>query len=232
MRIGILGTGMVGRTIATRLASLDHEVVVGTRDVDETTARTEPDARGNPPCGVWLGENPTVRLGTFAEAAAHGEIVVNATAGAASLDALKLAGEENLDGKVLLDVANPLDFSGGMPPSLFVSNTDSLGEQIQRAHPRARVVKALNTTNARVMVDPGGISDGDHHVFVSGDDPEAKARVADLLREFGWRNVLDLGDITTARGAEMLMALWLRVLGTLGTPMFNFKVVTQEPSQR
>jgi predicted dinucleotide-binding enzyme len=226
MRVGVLGTGVVGQAIAGKLSELGHEVVVGTRDPDQTLGRQEPDVFGNPPFGAWLAEHPAVRLAGLGDAAAHGEVVVNATAGGAALEALRLAGEANLDGKVLVDVANPLDFSQGMPPSLSVSNTDCLGECIQREFPTARVVKTLNTVNASVMVNPGLVGGGDHTVFVSGNDPEAKALVTDLLTEgFGWRDVIDLGDITTARGAEMQMALWLRLMGSLGTPMFNFKVV-------
>jgi len=226
MRVGVLGTGMVGRAIAAKLSELDHEVLVGTRDPAATLARAEPDGYGNPPFRAWQAEHAGVRLASFADAAAHGELVVNATAGAASLEALRLAGESNLDGKVLVDTANALDFSQGMPPSLSVANTDSLGERIQRAFPAARVVKTLNTVNALVMVNPGQVGDGGHSVFVCGDDPEAKAPVTGLLTEgFGWRDVIDLGDITAARGAEMLLPLWLRLMGTLQTPMFNFQVV-------
>jgi predicted dinucleotide-binding enzyme len=226
MRVGVLGTGMVGQAIAGKLAELGHEVVVGTRDPAATLARQEPDFYGNPPIGTWLEQHPKVRLAGLADAAAHGELVVNATAGAAALEALRLAGEANLDGKVLVDVANPLDFSQGMPPSLSVANTDSLAEQLQRAFPAARVVKTLNTVNAQLMVNPRLVADGDHSVFVCGDDPEAKALVTGLLTEgFGWRDVIDLGDITAARGAEMLMPIWLRLMGGLGSPMFNFKIV-------
>lgn len=227
MRIGVLGTGMVGRAFAVKLAELDHEVLIGTRDPAATLARQEPDpGYGIPPFGVWHEQHPGVKLGTFAGAAAHGELVVNATAGAASLDVLRLAGEANLEGKVLVDIANALDHSQGMPPSLLVANTDSLGERIQRAFPATRVVKALNTMNALLMVNPRQLADGDHTVFVCGDDPDAKALVTGLLTEgFGWRDVIDLGDITTARGPEMLLPLWLRLWGALGTPMFNVKVV-------
>ena len=226
MRVAVLGTGMVGRAIAGKLSELGHEVVVGTRDPDGTLARQEPDFFGNPPFGAWLAERPEVRLAGLADAAAHGELVVNATAGAAALEALRLAGEANLDGKVLVDVANPLDFSQGMPPSLSVVNTDCLGECLQREFPAARVVKTLNTVTASVMVDPGSVGGGDHTVFVSGNDPEAKALVTSLLTEgFGWRDVVDLGDITSARGPEMLMALWLRLMGSLQTPMVTVKVV-------
>jgi predicted dinucleotide-binding enzyme len=226
MRVAVLGTGMVGRAIAGKLSELGHEVVVGTRDPAATLARQEPDFYGNPPFAAWQDEHPAVRLAGLADAAAHGELVVNATAGAAALEALRLAGEANLDGKVLVDVANPLDFSQGMPPSLSVVNTDCLGERIQREFPAAQVVKTLNTVTASLMVDPGLVGGGDHTVFVSGDDPEAKALVTGLLTEgFGWRDVVDLGDMTTARGPEMFMALWLRMMGSLQTPMLNIKVV-------
>jgi 8-hydroxy-5-deazaflavin:NADPH oxidoreductase len=227
MRIGVLGTGMVGRTIAASLAKLDHEVMVGSRDPAATLARDQPDGYHNPPFHAWHEQHPGVKLGTFAEAAAHGEVLVNATAGEHSLDALGQAGEANLGGKLLLDVANPLDFSHGMPPSLAVCNTDSLGERIQRAFPAAKVVKALNTMTAQVMVDPGQLAGGDHHAFVCGDDHDAKAQAIELLTGwFGWRNVLDLGDITAARATEMVLPIWLRLLGALETPMFNLKVVT------
>ena len=225
MRLGILGTGVVGKKIAARLAGLGHEVMVGTRNPEETSSRTEPDRYGNPPFSAWHEEHPEVSLGTFAEAAAHGETVVNATAGAVSLEALEQAGEENLNGKVLIDIANPLDFSRGMPPTLQVSNTDSLGEQIQRRFPEAKVVKTLQTMNAYVMVDPAQLAGGDHSVFVGGDDAEAKATVEDLLRSFGWSDIIDLGDISTARGTEMMLPVWLRLFGALQKPLFNFKIV-------
>jgi 8-hydroxy-5-deazaflavin:NADPH oxidoreductase len=225
MRVGVLGTGMVGRAIAGKLAALGHEVVIGTRDVEALMARTEADAMGNEPFARWSERNPEVKTGTFADAAAHGEVVINATNGAGSLAALRAAGDENLDGKVLIDIAMPLDFSQGMPPSLFVANTDSLGEQVQRAFPRVKVVKALNTVNALVMVDPALVAGGDHTIFLSGNDEQAKAQVRQLLESFGWRHVVDLGDITTARGTEMYLPLWLRLWAALGTPMFNVKVV-------
>jgi len=226
MRIGVLGTGMVGKAVAARLAGLDHEVLVGTRDPAVTLAREEPDRYGNPPFRGWLEQHPDVKLGSFADAAVHGELLVNATAGEASLDALRLAGEANLAGKVLVDIANALDYSQGMPPTPLVGTADSLGERIQRAFPAARVVKALNTMSAPLMVDPAQLAGGDHSVFVCGDDPDAKALVTGLLTDgFGWRDVIDLGDITTARGPESLLPLWLRLWGTLQAPMFNFKVV-------
>jgi predicted dinucleotide-binding enzyme len=163
--------------------------------------------------------------GTFADAAASGELVFNCTAGTVSLEALGAAGEENLSGKVLVDVANALDFSKGRPPTLAVCNDDSVGEQIQRAFPEARVVKALNTMNAAIMVDPASIP-GEHDVFVCGNDDDAKAEVSELLQSFGWpaERIVDLGDINAARGTEMYLPLWLRLMGAVG-PQFNIKVV-------
>lgn len=226
MRVAVLGTGGVGQTLSGKIAGLGHAVMVGTRDVPSLLARTEPGPMGDPPFATWLADHPQVLVATFSEAAAHGEIVFNATAGHASLEALRLAGQENLSGKILVDVSNPLDFSGGMPPVLSVSNTDSLAEQIQRALPDARVVKTLNTMTARLMVDPSLVAGGDHHVFVSGNDGAAKEEVAEILRDwFGWKHVLDLGDIGSARGAEMYLPLWLRLFGATGDPTFNVKVV-------
>ena len=225
MKIGVLGTGVVGQTIAAKLAELGHEVVVGTRDPAATLARTEPDRFGNPPLKVWLEGRARVRLGTFTEAAAHGELVMNATSGDVSLEVLGAAGAGNLAGKVLVDIANALDFSKGFPPSLSVCNTDSLAEQIQRAFPAARVVKTLNTVNATVMVEPGKVAAGDHTMFICGNDAAAKATVVELLERFGWKDIVDLGDVTNARATEMLLPIWVRLFGKLKTPAFNFKLV-------
>jgi predicted dinucleotide-binding enzyme len=224
VNIAVLGTGTVGRTIAARLAELGHAVVVGTRDPLATLARTDPDGMGNPPYAEWAAAHDGVGLAGFADAAEGAEVVVNATNGAASLEVLGLAGADNLAGKVLVDISNPLDFSQGVPPTLFVKDTDSLGEQIQRTFPAARVVKTLNTLNAHLMVRPDTLPEGSS-VFVSGDDAEAKQVVVGLLEEFGHTDVIDLGDITTARGAEMILPLWLRLWGALGGPAFNFKIV-------
>jgi hypothetical protein len=233
MKIGILGSGSVGRALAGKFLPLGHEVWVGTRDVAALMARgAAPGGRGEP-FAAWRGRNPNVKVGTFAEAAANGEILVNATAGSVSLAALRLAGEKNLAGKVLVDVSNPLDFSRGMPPSLFVCNTDSLGEQIQRAFPAAHVVKTLNTMNALLMIDPQQVAGGDHTVFVSGNDAGAKKQVTDMLTHWlGWKQVIDLGDITTARGAEMILPLWVCLMGVVGSPMFNVKVVKWDASAK
>ena len=225
MKVAVLGTGVVGQTMAGKLAELGHEVAIGTRDVAATMATSEPDGMGNPPFPVWAAAHEGVRLGTFAEAAAGAELVVNATNGSVSIEALTAAGRDNLAGKVLLDISNPLDFSAGFPPSLFVSNTDSLGEQIQAAIPEAKVVKSLNTMTAAIMVEPGQLAGADHTVFVSGNDAEAKAAVTALLESFGHRDMIDLGDITTSRGPEMYLPLWLRLMGPVGSPLFNIKLV-------
>jgi len=213
MKIGILGTGMVGDAIGTKLVQLGHEVKMGSRSANNEKA------------AAWVKKNgKNASQGTFADAAAFGEIVFNCTSGMASLDALKIAGADDLKGKVLIDIANPLDFSRGMPPSLSVCNTDSLGEQIQRAFPETKVVKTLNTMNCKVMVDPSLVK-GDHDVFVSGNEANAKAEVTAILKDwFGWKSVIDLGDITTARGAEMLLPIWVTLMGKLQTPAFNFKI--------
>ena len=154
MKIGVLGTGVVGQTLGAKLAELGHEVMIGTRDVAQTLGRTDPGPYGRPSFSAWHREHQTVRVGTFAEAAAHGETVINATNGTGALNALRSAGEPNLDGKILIDASNPLDSSRGMPPTLAVCNTDSIGEQIQRVHERAKVVKTLNTVTASLMVSP------------------------------------------------------------------------------
>ncbi len=225
MKIAVLGTGTVGQALAGRLAELGHEVTVGTRDVEATLAKTTPDGMGNPPYPTWAAEHPQVRLTTLAEAAAGAELLVNATSGTVSIAALQAAGADNLADKVLIDIANPLDFSKGFPPTLSIKDTDSLGEQIQAAFPRLRVVKALNTLTASLMVNPADLAAGDHTVFVCGNDAEAKQTVTGILESFGHTDVIDLGDISAARGTEMVLPLWLRLMGALRTPMFNLKVV-------
>ncbi len=226
MKIGVLGTSMVGQAISGKLVELGHDVMVGTRDIDKTLANIEPHPYGFPPFSVWQKQHLKVKLRTFADAAAHGEIVINATNGITSLEALKAADEANLNDKLLIDIANPLDFSQGNPPSLSVSNADSLGEQIQRAYPNVKVVKTLNTVTAFLMVNPSLVANGDHTLFVCGNDAAAKAQVTEWLKSwFGWKDVIDLGDITNARGTEMYLPLWIRVWGALGTGMFNIKIV-------
>ncbi len=224
MKIAVLGTGMVGRALAARLSGLGHDVTIGTRDPQATLARTEPDGMGNPPFRTWSADHPDVALAALGEAAADAELVVNATSGSGALPALEQAGADHLAGKVLIDISNPLDFSQGFPPTLFVKDTDSLGEQIQRAFPQTRVVKTLNTLNADLMVDPASLG-AETSVFVSGDDAAAKATVTSILESFGHTDVIDLGDISTARGTEMYLPIWLRLMGALGTAAFNVKVV-------
>ena len=224
MDIAVLGTGMVGQALAGGLARLGHSVTVGTRDPEATLARTEPDGMGNPPFAAWHADHDDIALATYADATQGAELVVLAGNGTAALDMLAAAGADHLAGTVLIDISNPLDFSAGFPPTLFVKDTDSLGEQIQAAFPKTRVVKTLNTLTAPLMVDPGLLGEATT-VFVSGDDAAAKATVTELLAGFGHQDVIDLGGIETARGTEMLLPLWLRTMGALGTGMFNIKVV-------
>jgi predicted dinucleotide-binding enzyme len=226
MKIGIIGTGMVGRALAAKLVEIGHDVMIGTRNVNQTLSRPEKDRITNQSFAEWHGQNPRVKLGAFAEAAMHGEVIISATAGSASIEPLKKAGAANLKGKILMDISNPLDFSKGMPPTLSVCNTDSLGEQIQRAFPDVKVVKTLNTTNAFMMINPQQLENGDHTMFVCGNDANAKTAVISYLKEwFGWRDIIDLGDITSSRGTEMLLPIWIRLFGLLKTPVFNFKIV-------
>ncbi|MQY28878.1 NADPH-dependent F420 reductase [Nocardia aurantia] len=225
MQIAVIGTGFAGRTLAAGLADRGHDVVMGTRDVAETSARTEPDRMGNIGFAAWAENRPPIRLTTFAEAAAGAELVVNATAGHGSVDALTAVGASNLAGKVLWDIANPLDFGHGFPPVLFVKDTDSLAEQIQRKFPAANVVKALNTMFGDLFVHPEAVADGDHSVFVSGDSAEAKRTVTDLLASFGWTDIIDLGGLDSARATEMLVQIRLRLMNALGTPLTNLKAV-------
>lgn len=230
MKIAILGTGNVGQTIASKLRTLGYEVMIGTRNVAEKLSNTTKDAYGNPPFSEWHVANSHVKIGTFTEAAAFGEIVINATTGRSSINALKSAGETNLNGKVLIDIANPLDFSKGMPPCLVpeLSNTNSLGEEIQKTFPKTKVVKTLNTIWCGIMVNPNMIGDGNHINYVSGNDADAKSQVKTILNQFGWKNenLLDLGDITGARATEATMPIWLRVMNATQSGAFNFKIVS------
>jgi predicted dinucleotide-binding enzyme len=213
MKIAILGTGMVGNVIGTKLVELGYQVMMGSR------------THNNEKAMEWSAANgPNATNSTFHEAAAFGEWIFNCTSGHASLEALQLAGRENLSGKILIDLANPLDFSKGMPPTLFVCNDDSLGEVIQRQFPDVKVVKTLNTMNCQLMVNPGLLKE-DTNIFVSGNDQEAKLKVTGLLKEFGWKMIVDIGDITTSRGTEQMLPIWIRLMMTLGTPMFNFRIV-------
>jgi predicted dinucleotide-binding enzyme len=214
MRFGILGSGMVGKTLGSKLVSLGHEVKMGSRSTDNEAGR------------AWVATaGDGASQGTFAQAAAFGEIVFVCLRGDVTLDAVRAAGADNLKGKIVIDVSNPLDFSHGAPSLIpQFANTNSLGEEVQKLLPGASVVKTLNTTNCEVMVNPSLVK-GDSDIFISGNDTKAKTTVIGILRSFGWKNPIDLGDITTARGTEMLLPLWLRLMGLYGGPHFNFKIV-------
>lgn len=221
MNIGIIGSGMVGQIVGTKLAQLGHAVMIGSRMPNDLDGK-----KGNGgTMREWIASTEgRGQVGSLSDTAQFGQLIINASDGGGSIAALEQAGAENLRGKVLIDIANPLDFSNGMPPTLSVKDTDSLAEQIQRAFPETHVVKTLNTMNAHVMVDPAQVAGGDHTVFVSGNDESAKAEVTTLLQSFGWRDILDLGDLSTARGTEMLLPLWLRTWFKLGDTPFQFKV--------
>ena len=214
MRYGLLGTGTVGRVLAGRLVEVGHEVRMGSRTADNEAA------------AAWAAEaGPHASHGTFADAAEFGQTVMNCTGGSVSLDALAAAGAENLAGKVLIDVSNPLTFETGRL-TLTVCNTDSVGEQIQRTFPEARVVKTLNTMANEVMIQPEQLP-GRHCVFMCGDDGEAKQLVAGLLESFGWprESIVDLGGIDAARGMEMYLVFWIELMQARGDRFFNINVV-------
>ena len=216
MKIGVLGTGTVGQKLAGKLVELGHEVRMGSRDA------------GNEKAGAWADQaGELASTGAFADAAAFGEVVLNATAGVAALDALRAAGADNLAGKTLIEVSNPLDFSQGMPPRLSVCNDDSIAEQVQREFADARVVKAFNTMPNELMVNPGAV-DEDHTLLIAGNDEDAKRQVIELAQSFGWseESILDLGDVTAARGMEMYLPLWIRLMGVTGGRLVTVKVVS------
>jgi predicted dinucleotide-binding enzyme len=213
MKMAVIGTGGVGQTIGSKLVKLGHEVMMGSRDTTNEKGLAWVKATGE-----------RASLGTFADAARFGELAFNCTAGTGSIPALTAAAE-GLSGKIVVDLTNPLDFSKGMPPSLFTSTSDSLGEQAQKLLPTSHVVKALNHVTASVMVDPEQVGGGAHDALICGNDAGAKARVTELLKAFGWQSVIDLGDITASRALEHYLALWLRLMLSLGTAQFSLKVV-------
>ena len=208
MQIAILGTGAVGPALAKALSAAGHQVTIGTRDPEQTKAREQ-----------WA----EVDLPLAAYQDLDADIFINATNGSGSLPALQAVGDA-LNGKVLIDASNPLDFSQGFPPSLFVSNTDSLAEQLQREFPDARVVKMFNTMANQVMINPGGLAD-DTTIFVASNDADARRSAASIAADLGWTDVFDLGDLTAARGLEMYLPLWVRIFAQLGRPEFNIKLV-------
>jgi predicted dinucleotide-binding enzyme len=218
MKIAILGTGSVGATIGSRLVDLGHQVMIGSRTSNNEKAQAF----------VSKHQGVNASAGTFSEAAAFGEVIFNCTKGEHSLEAIAMAGNA-ISGKVLIDVSNPLDFSNGMPPHLIPSlaNTNSLGEEIQRRFPETKVVKTFNTMWCGIMVDPNLVGGGNHVNYICGNDASAKATTVSILKQFGWKDecLLDLGDITNARGTEATLLIWLRVYGATKTGAFNFGIV-------
>jgi 8-hydroxy-5-deazaflavin:NADPH oxidoreductase len=222
MKIAILGTGNVGQTFATKFIALGHQVMMGTRKVADTMQKEK--------FAEWHTSNTQVQLGTFAEAVAYGEIVLTALQGAATITAISTANTTDFDGKIILDVSNPLDTSKGFPPTLLegLNNTNSLAEEIQKTLPNAKVVKTLSTMWCGLMVNPAMIGNGDHNAFIAGNDADAKTKAKEILASFGWitSNILDLGDITKARGLEMYLPLWLSIFGATNNGAFNIKIVS------
>jgi 8-hydroxy-5-deazaflavin:NADPH oxidoreductase len=208
MKIAILGTGAVGPALGKAFRAAGHQVTIGTRDPEQTKQREE-----------WAG----IDLPLAAYQDLDADVIINATNGSGSLPALQAVGEA-LNGKVVIDASNPLDFSQGFPPSLFVSNTDSLAEQLQREFPEARVVKMFNTITNQVMINPQGLG-ADSTIFVAGNDESARQAAAALAADLGWTDVFDLGDLTAARGLEMFIPLWVRIFAQLGRPEFNIKLI-------
>jgi hypothetical protein len=205
MKIGILGSAGVGQSLATGFAANGHDVVMGSRNAGKKELKEfASKAEGK------------IAVRTLADAAAHGELLVLCTLGAAAEGAIDLAGPRHFDGKVVIDVTNPLDFSKGMPPSLFVVGTDSLGERIQRKVPKAKVVKCFNTVNQDTMIHPR-MKEGLPDMVIAGDDDGAKKVVAGLLKEFGWAAPIDIGGIQEARWLEAFTALWVRVAMKVGS---------------
>lgn len=215
MNIAILGTGMVGAAVGKKLTDLGHKVMMGSRTSDNEKALE------------WVKKcGANASAGNFSEAAAFGEIIFLCTNGAVTIEAIALSGKENFKGKTVIDITNPLDFSKGMPPTLIaeLTNTNSLGEEVQKTLPDSKVVKTLNTVNCEIMTDPSKLSE-ETSIYVSGNDSAAKEKVSEILRSFGWTSIIDLGDISTARGTEMILPLWIRLWGSLKTGHFNFKIV-------
>ena len=213
--IGILGTGQVGQTIGKKLVQLGYNVTLGSRTADNTAAKEWAQQAGG-----------KAASGTFADAARNADVVFVCTKGDGTVDAIKQAGAENLKGKLVIDLTNPLDFSNGMPPSLLkdYSNTFSLGEAVQQTAPDAKVVKTLNTVNCEVMVEPSK-SGGQPTMLMSGNDANAKAEATKILNEFGWNDVLDLGDITASRPMEAYVTLWVRTYMATGNGYNAMKAI-------
>lgn len=224
MKIAILGTGMVGQNLAQSLFAKGHQIMIGTRDAAKALSSSELSQYGMPAFGTWIKSHPQLQVGSFAEAISFGEIIINATNGIVSLDALKQGHADAAGNKILLDVANKLQPVPGKMAKSLANDDTSLGEEIQAAFPNLRVVKTLSTMNTYVMTNPASIHE-DTTVFIAGNDVAAKEEARKLIQDFGWKDIIDLGDITGARGPEMMMPLWLRLWGVIGNKPFNFKVV-------
>ncbi len=228
MKIAVLGTGMVGQSLAPILAKKGHNVIIGTRDVQKTMNNMEPHPFGMPSFGQWYKNHSDIPVATFKEAIATSDLLINATNGFSIIEILKNVPAGSFENKVLLDVANALDFSKGIPPRVSVTDTlgASIGESIQAAFPKLRVVKSMNTLTSYAMLNPAAVQGGESTLFMSGNDAAAKATILELLQSFGWKDVIDLGDISNAGATELMMPIWLRVWGKLGqTTVFNFKIV-------
>jgi 8-hydroxy-5-deazaflavin:NADPH oxidoreductase len=223
--IAVFGTGSVGQTIAKKLVHLGHTVVIGTRNVSESLAKTESDGMGGQPISNLIEANPTLKIATFAEDKLGADLIILAVSGKAALSALELAGELPA-GQIVLDITNPLDFSNGFPPSLFTPSTTSLSEQIQAKYPHIHIVKSLNTMANNLMVNPTQLKESGVN-FICGNDNEAKNHIKTLLKSFGWEesSIMDLGDLVGARGMEMSLPLWIRVFQSRGNGNFNWKIV-------
>lgn len=219
MKIGILGTGSVGRTIGTAFIEKGHEVMLGSRSTTNEKAMS------------WVEANGVhARHGSFQETVEFAELICICLNGAFAVDVLQQAGPANFIDKIVIDVTNPLDFSNGMPPSLLsqYSNTWSLGEEIQQQLPGAKVVKALNTVTANLMVNAQLVNNAHHHLFICGNDVAAKNAVRELLaHNFHWKPeyILDFGSIQSARLTEGIVPFWVGAMQVLGTPMFNYLIV-------
>ena len=222
MNIGIIGGGGVGQTLGAALVALGHKVTIGIRAATpEELAKSRAQAK---PLAEWIAATGG-KVTTMAQAAKGAKLIINATHGESSIAALTLAGADNLAGKVLIDVGNPLDFSQGMPPALSaaMSGHTSLGEQIQAAFPSAKVVKAFNTIGAAIMVKPSSVA-GEHDLLIAGNDAAAKDTVTTIAKGFGWQHVVDLGDIKGARAMEAQVLLWMQVAQATGAWVHNIHI--------
>lgn len=212
-RVGVLGTGEVGRRLAAGFKDRGYQVMIGSRDSGKSELRD------------WLSaDGRGIEVGTFAEAGAYGEVIVLAVLGAAAEEVIAEAGAQKFTGKVVIDAMNPLDFSGGFPPKLSISGDDSLGERVQRALPDAKVVKAFNTIGNPYFVDPS-FSEGKPTMLIAGDDEGAKGTVSDVLKDFGWSDIIDIGGIEGSRELEAICIVWVKIGGARGAWDHGFKLL-------